>query len=192
MSCVSTMCSTAASRMTSFLLCFVVLMLVGNGRAEERNTMAGGKSVTERTPATTISEQLNSPVDLLLADMDVETAVRHIGEITHTNIVIDYRALREMKQHGVRQKIDLRLKNVPLKQAMAVMLRTVGLSFAVYDHFVYISTPSRVRHESLDRMKTRMFPLKTSAARSLPKVLVLDPSTMSPSIASPAQSGFGR
>jgi type II secretory pathway component HofQ len=170
-----------------FVFCIVILAVAGTVRAGDGEKPAGGKEGRTQVSSAILIEKLDRRVDLVLADIDVKTAVRQIGEIADVNIVIDMRALKDLETRGVRRNVDVRLKNVPLKQALAVMLRSVGLEFAVYDHFIYVSTPDRVRRESLEKLKTRFYSLKSSGTRSLPKVLVTDPATGAGSVASPAQ-----
>jgi len=114
---------------------------------------------------TTITEKLSERVDIVLADVEV---------LTQVNIVLDARAVAEVENRRAR-RIDVRLEDVPLREVLKVILRTVGLDFVVYDHFVYVSTPSRVTHESLESLETRVFTLKTAAGESLPKIVVQNP-----------------
>jgi len=123
---------------------------------------------------TTITEKLSERVDIVLADVEVRSALRSISELTQVNIVLDARAVAEVENRRAR-RIDVRLEDVPLREVLKVILRTVGLDFVVYDHFVYVSTPSRVTHESLESLETRVFTLKTAAGESLPKIVVQNP-----------------
>jgi len=122
----------------------------------------------------TLREKLSARVNIVLADMEVATAVTTLNELTHANIVLDARALAEIETRG-QPRINVRLEDVPLETALNVILRTVGLDCAVYEHFVYVSTPERIRHESRGPLKTAVFPLKRAAARSLPKTIVRNP-----------------
>jgi hypothetical protein len=64
----------------------------------------------------------------------------------------------------------IRLKNVPLGQALDGMLRPQGLDYEVRNNYVYISTPQRLRTEPFDRVETRFYPL--SGHDTLPKIVL--------------------
>ena len=64
----------------------------------------------------------------------------------------------------------VRLKNVPLGQALDGILRPQGLDYEVRNNYVYISTPERLRTEPFDRVETRFYPL--SGNDTLPKIVL--------------------
>jgi len=172
--------------LTVLALSLSVVCIASAAQTVGANKAAHTDNELAEKPASTLAEKLAGRVDLIMSNMDVQSAIQHISEITGVNMVVDQRALNEIRRQGNMANVDIRLKDVPLKQAMAVILRGAGLGFAVYDYFIFISTPTRVRHESLDPLETRVYSLKSAGSQSLPKVLVLDPSSGTRSIATPA------
>jgi len=159
------------------LAAVVFLTVTGVHRSYAEEKKSGTDQETEQSDEpTTLEEKLSKRVDIVLADVEVTSVLESINELTQANMVLDARALAEIEARGAR-RIDVRLEDVPLSSALKVILRTVGLDFAVYEHFVYVSTPERVRHESLESLQTRVFTLKTAAAKSLPKIVLQNPAT---------------
>jgi hypothetical protein len=64
----------------------------------------------------------------------------------------------------------VRLKNVPLGQALDGMLRPLGLDYEVRNNYVYISTPARLRTEPFERVQTRFY--QVSGHDTLPKIVL--------------------
>jgi len=120
-------------------------------------------------------EKLKQRIDIKFADMEIGEAVRALGKLTKLNIVLDARAVQEIERRGYPVKVNIRLKDVPLKSALSAIVRSVGLNYAVYDYFVYVSTSYRVRHEPLTVPRTRTYRMRTGANASLPKIAVQNP-----------------
>ncbi len=69
------------------------------------------------------------------------------------------------------QTPHLRLRNVPLRQALKGVLRPMNLDYKVEDGYIRVSTPQRIRTESAEPLETRYYDLRSSAADTLPKVV---------------------
>jgi len=68
----------------------------------------------------------------------------------------------------------VRLQNVSLEQALAAILRPMGLDYEVRNNVVFISTPQTLRRESWERIETRVYEV-ASAYDTLPKIVVRNP-----------------
>lgn len=64
----------------------------------------------------------------------------------------------------------LRLKNVPLRDALDATLRPLNLDYTTEGGFIYISTPERIAHESFERVETRTYNLNLN--ETLPKIVL--------------------
>jgi len=122
-----------------------------------------------------LREKLKQRIDIKFADLDIREAVRALGELSKLNIVLDARALEEIERRGSPVKVNIRLKDVPLEAALSAIVRSVGLNYAVYDYFVYVSTSYRIRHEPLTVPRTRIYRMRAGANASLPKIAVRNP-----------------
>ena len=129
-------------------------------------------------------EKLKQRIDITFADMDIGEAVRTLGELAKVNIVLDARAFEEIERQGPAPKVNIRLKDIPLEVVLSAIVRSAGLNYTVYDHFVYVSTSYRIRHEPLNAARTRTYRLNTGANASLPKIGVRNPG-------GPQYPGFG-
>jgi len=65
----------------------------------------------------------------------------------------------------------VKLVNVPLRQALKALLRSQNLDFAVEDHFIWISTPDRIRHEPFKDLTTKYYTLNNAGAETLFKLV---------------------
>lgn len=65
----------------------------------------------------------------------------------------------------------LKLRDVPLKNALDAVLRPLNLAYRVEDDYIYISSPQRLRHEASGRLTTRTFNVN-GFGDTLPKVVV--------------------
>lgn len=159
----------------------VCLLLSPLVLCEERTAPVKGEErkapVTEKKPAKSVSiEQKLSKRVTLSTDGDLlDDFIGRLGEQTDVNMVLDYGALNNRPEVRLRR---ITLRNVPLKTAMKVTLRTVGLDYKPYKQFVFISTPTRLRHYPLEKLETRFYELKGPAAGTLPKVALINPAAV--------------
>lgn len=66
---------------------------------------------------------------------------------------------------------SLNLRDVPLDKALSAILRPLNLDYRVVGNIVYVSTPDRLRTESVGDMETRVYDLK-GMTDTLPKIVV--------------------
>lgn len=86
----------------------------------------------------------------------------------------------------------VRLKNVPLKQALKGVLRPLNLDYKAEEGYLWISTPDRIRTESAEPLETRYYEPKSPVADTLPKVIVGNPGGPGAAMgAVPQAGGFG-
>jgi hypothetical protein len=128
----------------------------------------------EKKPAKQLSlEQKLSKRVTLSTDGDLlDNFIGRLAKQTDVNMVLDYGALENRPEVRLRR---ITLRNVPLKTALKVTLRTVGLDCKPYKQFVFISTPTRLRRYPLEKLETRFYELKGSATGTLPKVVLINP-----------------
>jgi hypothetical protein len=66
----------------------------------------------------------------------------------------------------------VKLKNLPLGEALKATLRPMNLDYKVEGRVVWISTPERLRRESSENLETRHYALNSASGETLPKVVV--------------------
>jgi len=114
----------------------------------------------------------------LSVDTEGETLANFVEKLSDEadiNIVIDYSVIDSRREIRLAK---IRLKSIPLGIALRAILRTVGLDYRAYEHFIFISTPTRLRQYSLEKLETRFYELKPGAADTLPKVVLVNPGGM--------------
>ncbi len=70
---------------------------------------------------------------------------------------------------------SVKLDNVPLGQALKAMLRPLNLDCKEEQGILFVSTPDRLRQESIEPLETRYYDLKATAGETLPKIVVSNP-----------------
>ncbi len=149
-----------------------------NTRASQPEKKTGKPNVVrKRGPGPSrIRGKLKQRVDITFSDIEVTDAIKTLNRLTKANIVVDARALAEIERRG-SPKVNIRLKDVPLESALAAIVRGAGLNYAVYNNFIYVSTPYRIRHEPLVNPTSRTIRMKSGASESLPKIVVRNPAS---------------
>lgn len=66
---------------------------------------------------------------------------------------------------------SVRLRGVPLGDALDAIFRPLGLDYEVAPYGLYVSTPDRLRHEARERLETRIYHVAPSG-ETMPKVVV--------------------
>jgi hypothetical protein len=69
----------------------------------------------------------------------------------------------------------VKLRDVPLRDALKATLRPLDLNYRVEDGYLWISTPEKLRTEPFERTKTRYFSLSGTSADTLPKIVLRNP-----------------
>lgn len=69
----------------------------------------------------------------------------------------------------------IRMKNVPLGDALRAMLRSLGLDYRVEGNHLYVSTPQRLRTEPDAAVETRFYGIQGGLGGTLPKIVVRNP-----------------
>lgn len=85
---------------------------------------------------------------------------------------------------------NLKLDDVPLRDALDAALRPLGLDYRVEGDYVYVSTPERLRHEPDERLETRVYDHVDQSA-TLPKIVVQNPGGYGAAGAGGGRGGFG-
>lgn len=142
-----------------------------------------GTEATKEKPAkkVAIAQKLSRRVSVDTEGDTLENFIYGLSDETDVNMVIDYGALEG------RPEIRLprySLKDIPLHAALKAVLRSVGLDFKAYRHFVFISTTPRLNRYSFETLETRVYKVDSAAMESLPKVALLN-------IAAAAQGNLG-
>ena len=159
----------------------VCLLLATSVLCEERLAPVKGEerkvSATAKKPAKNVSleQKLSKRVTMSTEGDTLGDFVEKLSDETDINVVLDYSVLNNRPEVRLRK---IELKNVPLETALKVILRTVGLDYKAYEHFIFISTSARLRHYPLEDLETRFYRLKGSAADSLPKVVLVNPAAV--------------
>ena len=130
------------------------------------------KTEPEEKPELEATVPLDSKVDIKLQDIEIADAAGALTERTGLNIVVDSTVSRPLTL-----RTSIRLVDVPLRDALKAVLRSAGLDFAVTEHFVFISTPERLRTMSFEGLETRVYTLRGDMGESLPKIILMNPAT---------------
>ncbi len=162
----------------SVLSVFLVCLLTANAAlcAEQENPARIDKrrtGATREKPAKkdTLAQKLSRRVSVDTEGDTLEDFIYRLSGETGVNMVIDYGALEG------RPEIRLprySLKDMPLHAAIKAVLKSVGLDFKTYRHFVFISTTPRLSMYSFEPLETRFYKLDSAAMESLPKVALLN------------------
>jgi len=140
------------------------------------------RSAEQKSPAReSLREKLAKRVTISTEGEPLREFVRRISEENEINVVLDEKVFEAAREPRVR---EISLRNIPLGTALKVVLRAVGLDYKVYKHFIFISSPARLRHDPPERLETRFYELKAPMSDSLPKVVLINP-------AARAQGHFG-
>jgi len=156
----------------------VCLLLAPVVLCEERSASAGVEErkvgADQKKPAESVSlEQRLSKRVTVSTDGDLlEDFIGRLSEDTDINMVLDYGAFENRPEVRLRR---ITLRSVPVKTALKVVLRTVGLDYKPYKQFVFISTATRLRRYPLEKLETRFYELKGAASGTLPKVVLINP-----------------
>ena len=155
-------------------VCIGVLVAVGLiiGCAELHANDGAEKAEPDKEPEFETTVSLDSKVDIKLEDIEIADAATALTERTGLNIVADSTISRPLTL-----TTSIRLVNVPLRDALKAVLRTVGLDFAVTKNFIFVSTPDRIRTMTFEVLETRVYTLKGDMGESLPKIILMNPAT---------------
>ena len=106
-----------------------------------------------------LTAALNNRTNMLVESSGVAAVTRAISDETGIPIVMDQTVLG-LPAVRSRWVVDyIHLENVPLKDALKAVLRSVGLDYKVTPYYLWVSTPDRLRHESVGALKTRYYVL---------------------------------
>jgi hypothetical protein len=119
-----------------------------------------------------LTEKLAKRIAISTKGESLRAFVGRISEENEINVVLDDRVLQAAAEPRVR---EMSLRNIPVGTALKVVLRTVGLDYKAYKHFIFVSTPARLRHDPLEGLETRFYELQAPMGDSLPKVVLINP-----------------
>jgi type II secretory pathway component GspD/PulD (secretin) len=119
-----------------------------------------------QTSGLKMRETLKKKVDITFGDMEIAEAIRALGQLTNSNIVLDSRAFAEIERKG-SPKVNIRLKDVPLEVALSAIVRSVGLNYTIHDHYVFVTTPYRGPNQAINGTAARTNRMRGGAGRSI-------------------------
>lgn len=67
------------------------------------------------------------------------------------------------------------LRDVPLRDALRVMLRPLNLDYSIQPGFIWISTSQNIRQQTFEDLVTRYYELRNAGAETLFKIVVINP-----------------
>jgi hypothetical protein len=124
-------------RYVAFVSLFVLLLASAlpaqNRRAEERNEIAHRN----------IENALNSTrVDVIsYEDVDIQEVIRDIARRARANIVVDRRALQDIREDD--RKVTIELSDILLGNLLNIVIRDVGLIKSYRNGILYLTTQER-------------------------------------------------
>jgi|GEM_PF-3120302 len=92
---------------------------------------------------------------------------------------VDDSIVREIAASVPPELGEIRLINVPLKDALQVILKQMGLHYKVQPEFIWVSTPYVLRHETFEELETRYYSLAGVETRER---LLADLRTVTPEV----------
>lgn len=117
-----------------------------------------------------LQRTLENPVSVVFEQIHLSEVCDFITQAYEVNIVLDSRVVapREGKVATAAAPAEyttdgmvayVNLRNVPLNDALHAILKPLGLTYEVLPHFVWISTPANIRHETFENLETREYDL---------------------------------
>ena len=155
--------------------CLVCAVSARSAEESDSAKVEGNRSpVAEEKASTTTSlaQKLAKRVTVSTERELLRAFIRRISEDNDINVVLDERIFDGASEPRLRH---ISLKDMPLGTALKAVLRTVGLDYGPYKHFIFISTRARLRNDPLEALETRFYELKGSMGDSLPKVVLVNP-----------------
>ena len=157
------------------VICIVGVQLIGvsalagvssynsrTGTVVRRPTVSIGRTVSrkpksvkkQKASGLKMRETLKKKVDVNFGDMDIAEAIRALGQLTSSNIVMGSRAFAEIERKG-SPKVNIRLKDVPMEAALSAIVRGAGLNYRVHDHYVFVTSPYRGPNQAIGGTATQ-------------------------------------
>ena len=171
--------AAAAWLSTLFVVCLLSASAVVCDEPQERakndkqEVAATREKPAKKKPS--LAKKLSRRISVDTEGETLTSLVEKLSDETDVNMVIDYSVFQN------RQEIRLgktKLKDIPLGSALKAILRSVGLDYKAYEHFVFISTAGRFRQYSVEKLETRFYELDSAGAESLPKVALINPAAI--------------
>jgi type IV pilus assembly protein PilQ len=118
---------------------------------------AGSKSDASLNRSADLPAGPNEMVSLDVQGADINTVMRSLAEFGGKNIVCN---------KEVKGAVSVRLKSVPWRDALEIILRTQGLSYVEEQGILRVATAEELRNEEIDRQtaerkKEELLPLET-------------------------------
>lgn len=88
---------------------------------------------------------LSRRVKLSLDESSITDALAIIGEDQAIPILMDRRAMEEINVDPDSEYVSLRVRDISLRSAMSLMLDQVGLTYAIKNEVLMVTTPDRAR-----------------------------------------------
>ncbi len=109
------------------------------------------------------------------SDVQLDTVVEYLSSQFGLNIIIDKRCIAPAGADlstNADWVTDGRIAyfnfiDTPLRDALSLILRPLGLAYSVEQSFIWISTPNHLRHEAFEDLETRYYMLPR---REIPNV----------------------
>lgn len=135
------------------------------GRDEREETFDRESAISNRRRPHVPLVHHNTPNTPLRSEDSTYSAIR--------GIVLD-----PIAQHVAADlRTTIRLRDVPLRDALNAILRPLGLDYRVEGHIVFVSTVHRLRHGSfMENLETRIYELEGApASETLFKIVLQNP-----------------
>jgi len=133
---------------------------VKEGAPEEKETPAPERPVTDATTQQPLQKNnLDQKVDLHLQNADLLATLINIADELGYNLV---------PSKSVAGTITIRLTQVPLRQALTLMLNQVGLTYLIEDNIMRVATAGELQaEEDAGRLQTKIFPINYATASEI-------------------------
>jgi len=123
--------------------------------------LVGNSIYASKVAFSTVSENMKEPIDLVVVDQTVNYVLEVLADAADVNFV--------QSEETKLVKVSLSLKDIPLKEALDLIIRATNLSYQILDNSIIVASPEKINREI--GLTTSVFDLQYAKAAEVKKVL---------------------
>ncbi len=104
-----------------------------------------------------VEKKAKQIVSVRFENAHIRSVLRYLSEIIGVNIVLDEGVFSEdgkVIQHGISPRVTVDLKDLPLIDALTIILRAKDLIYRIEENLIWITTPDRMVLKTTTRVKS--------------------------------------
>ena len=121
----------------------------------------GNDLLASKVAFSTVSENMKEPIELVVVDQSVNYVLEQLADAADVNFV--------QSEETKLVKISLALKDIPLKEALDLIIRATDLSYQILDNSIIVATPEKINREI--GLTTSVFDLQYAKALDVKELL---------------------